>query len=527
MSFKKKSLTLALSSALIASFSLSAHAEMVLKRGNGSEPQSLDPQIAEGVPSSHIQRDLFEGLTAEDQEANIIPGMAESWDISEDGKTYTFHLRDAKWTDGAPVTAEDFVYAWQRGVNPATGSNYAFILYPIKNAEAIAEGKMQPEELGAKVIDDKTIEVELEGPTPYFLGMLAHNVAYPVPKQTVEKYGDDWTRPENIVSNGAFKMQEWTPQSNITLVKSDSYWDKDAVKLDKVIFYPTEDQGSELKRYRAGEIDWTYEIPNDQIKWIQSNLADELQSANYLGTYYYGFNTSKPPFDNKDLREALTLALDRDVITEKVTGAGETPAYSIVVPGVNNYDAYKPEWADWPRAEQIKKAKELYAKAGYGPDNPLKIELIYNTSDNHKKIAIAAASMWKQILGVETELVNQEWKVFLSTRKQGNTEAFRAGWIGDYNDPNSFLELFVSNSGLNDVFFKNEEFDSLLKQAASEQDAGKRAETLRQAEEVFTDSYSLAPIYHYVTKHMVKPYVKGYTNNVMDHNRSKYMYIEK
>ena len=527
MNIAQKTLFLTLSS-LLYSVSVSADAEMVFHRGNGSEPQSLDPQIAEDVPSGHIQRDLFEALTAEDEEANIIPGIAESWDISEDGKTYTFHLRDANWSDGEPVTAEDFVYAWRRGINPATGANYAYILYPIVNAEEIAAGKLAPEELGAKALDSKTIEVTLKSPTPYFLGLLTQALPYyPVPRHVVEEYGNEWTRPEHIVSNGPFKMEAWTPQSNITLVKSDTYWDKDAVKLDKVIYYPTEDQDNELKRYRAGELDWTDTIPADQQKWAQANLADEIQSASFLNTYFYGFNTSKPPLDNKDLRAALTLAIDRNVITEKVSGAGEVPAYSMVVPGTNNYTPYKPEWANWPRAKQIETAKALYNKAGYSTENPLQLELLYNTNDNHKKIAIAVASMWKQILGVETTLNNQEWKAFLSSRKQGNTEVFRAGWTSDYSDATGFIEQFTSNSGLNDVFFHNSDFDQTLKLAAEQQDLAQRADTLQHAEQLILDNYVIAPIYHGTTKHLVKPYVKGYANNVMDRHRSKYIYLDK
>ncbi len=508
--------------------SASVHAEMVLRRGNGSEPQSLDPQISEGVPSSHIQRDLFEGLIAEDQAGKLVPGMAEKWEVSEDGLTYTFHLRDAKWTDGTPVKASDFVYAWQRGVNPATGSNYAFLLYPIKNAEAIATGKEKDiNKLGATAKDDKTLVVKLKGPTPYFLGMLTHSVSDPVPQAVVEKYGKEWTKPEHIVSNGPFKMSSWTPQAKLELVKSDSYWDKGAVKLDKVIFYPTEDQNAELKRFRAGEIDMTNEIPLEQLKFIRKNLADAFQVSPYLGVYYYGFNTTKPPLDNVKLRKALSLAINRDALVNKVTGAGEQAAYNFVVPGVLGAKPYVPEEAKLEQKARLELAKKLYAEAGYSKDKPLEIELLYNTSENHKKIAIAISAMWKQALGVKTKMMNQEWKVYLQTRKQKKTEVFRAAWVGDYNDPNTFLELFVSNSGLNDVTFNSPEFDKLLGEAAIEQDMDKRADMLNKAEKLFVDSYSVIPIYHYVTKRLVSPKVKGYTQNVMDHSRSKYIWIEE
>lgn len=507
----------------------SVQADMVLRRGNGSEPKSIDPQIAEGVPESNILRDLFEGLTTEDAAANIIPGIAESWTISEDGKQYTFKLRQSAWSDGTPLTAHDVVFGWQRAVNPETGSNYAFILYPVKNAQKIATGEEKDlNALGVKALDDLTLQVELENPTPYFLGMLAHNVAYPAPKHVVEKHGKAWTRPENMVSNGAFKLESWSPNASLVAVKSDAYWNKDQVKLDKVIFYPIEDQNSELKRYRAGELDMTHEIPNDQIQWIRDNLGDELKIGSYLGTYYYGFNTTKPPFkDNPKLREALSLAIDRDIIVQKVTGVGEKATHTLVPDGVNGYTRYTPESSTWSQKERNEKAKALYAEAGYSKDNPLKVELLYNTSENHKKIAIAVAAMWKQVLGVEASLTNKEWKVFLQERKEKQvTQIFRAGWIGDYNDPYSFLELFGSASNLNDVGFADQEYDNLLAQTANEQDAAKRFAIMQEAEKRFIDSYALAPIYNYVTKRLVKPHVKGYTSNVMDHVRSQYISIE-
>ena len=530
MKSQKKPLIILLTAALGVA-AQAANAESILRRGNGSEPHSIDPQTAEGVPESNILRDLFEGLIGEDASGNLVPGVAEKWEISADGKTYTFHLRDAKWSDGSPLTAHDFVYAWQRAVDPATGSHYSFLLYPVKNAQKIAEGhEKDVNQLGVKATDDHTLVAELEGPTPYFLGLLTHATAYPAPKAAVEKHGKKWTRPENIVTNGPFKLDSWQPNAQLTVAKSDQYWDKDAVKLDKVIYYPTENQTSDMNRYRAGEVDMTYEIPNDQIKMLRENFKDELKISSYLGTYYYGFNVTRPPFkDNPKLREALTLAIDRDVITDKVTGVGEKPAYSFVPPGINGYDHYTPEYASLDKAARIEKAKKLYEEAGYGKDKPLKVDLLYNTSENHKKIAVAVAAMWKQNLGVQTNLTNQEWKVFLTTRtEKKQTEVFRAGWIGDYNDAYSFLELFQSKSGLNDSGYVNEKFDALLAQAGQKQDMGKRAAILKDAEKMLTDDYPVAPVYSYVTKRLVKPYVKGYAEeNVMDHRSSKYMWIEK
>ena len=507
-----------------------AAAETVLRRGNGTEPKGIDPQTSEGTAEANIMRDLFEGLLARDRDTKLIPGVAEKWEISEDGKTYTFHLRDTQWSDGTPLTAEDFVYAWQRDVNPATGGKYSFLLYPVKNAQALTEGQNKDlNQLGIKALDARTLQIELEASTPYFLEILAHASTYPVPRHIVEKHGKNWTRPENIATNGAYTLKNWQPNAHMTLNKSGTYWDKGNVKIDQVIYYPTEDKNTELQRYRAGELDMTYEIPLDQIKWIRENLKDELAIGPYLGTYFYGYNITRAPFkDNPKLREALTLAIDRDIITDKVTGAGEKPAYSFVPPGINGYDHYTPEYASLDKAARIEKAKKLYEEAGYGKDKPLKVDLLYNTSENHKKIAVAVAAMWKQNLGVQTNLTNQEWKVFLNTRQEKtSTEAFRAGWFGDYNDPNTFLELYLSKAGLNDSGYDSAKFDGLLQQASLEQNPAKRAALLKEAEQELIDSYAIAPIYSYVSKRLVKPYVKGYSPNIMDQYPSKLFYIEK
>lgn len=529
MSLWKHALPLfsALSFCLIAQV---ASAEMVLNRGNGAEPQSLDPQISEGVPASHIQRDLFEGLVSEDPDAKVVPGVAESWALAEDGLSYTFKLRDtAKWTNGEPVTAGDFVYAYRRGVDPATGSAYSFLLFSILNAEAIAEGKMKPEELGVTAVDDHTLEIKLAGPTPYFLQLLTHSVALPTPKATIEKFGDKWTLPENIVSNGPFKMEAWVPQGSITLVKSDNYWDADAVKLDKVVFFPTEDQSAELKAFQAGELDYTYEIPKDQIAFIREKYSDQLNIKPYLGTYYYGLNTTKPPFDNADLRRAFDMALNRELITSRVTNAGELPAYSFVPAGVDGYEPVYLDFKEMDYKDRMVEAVKLYEKAGYGKDKPLDVELRYNTSDNHKRIALAVAGTWQRVFpGLKVNLVNEEWKVYLESRKAKQvTQIFRAGWIGDYNDANTFLELWQSKSGLNDTGYDSATFDQALKDAGQEADADKRKALLQKAERDLLDSHSVIPIYTYVTTHLINPKVKGLSGNVMDHTRDKYVTIEE
>ncbi|MBV7434977.1 peptide ABC transporter substrate-binding protein [Cardiobacteriaceae bacterium TAE3-ERU3] len=514
--------------ALAIAIAGSAHAAGMLQRDNGAEPASIDPQLASEDAGHRILIDTFEGLTATGPEGGIIPGVAESWETSEDGKTWLFHLRDTTWSDGTPLTAHDFVYGWQRAVDPATGSTYAFVLFPVKNAEAIANGEIKDlDQLGIKALDDHTLQVELENPTPYFAQLLNHYTTYPAPRHVIEQYGKEWTQPEHIVSNGAFHITDWTPQASITAKKSDTYWDKDNVSLDGVVYHSIENQSSSLARYRAGELD-IGSVPIDQLDWVRNNLADEVLTYDFLGTYFYGMNLTKAPFkDNPKLRRALSMAIDRNILIDKVIRGGQTPAYSIVPPLTDNSKPYQPEWASLPRGEQIAEAKKLFAEAGYGPDNPLKLELLYNTNEDHKKIAIAIASMWKQILGVETELLNQEWKVMLSTLRQGDSQIYRSAWYGDYNDPNTFLEVFTSGSEENYGRYSDPQFDQLVSDGAKEQDLQKRAQILYNAAKTFADADGIIPLYHYVKINLVKPNIKGVNPDIMGVIPARYITKEE
>ncbi|MDA1071134.1 MAG: peptide ABC transporter substrate-binding protein [Proteobacteria bacterium] len=497
--------------------------------GNGTEPESLDIHQSSGVSEANIQRDLFEGLIAEGPDASLIPGAAESWEISEDGMVYTFHLReDGRWSNGDPVTAGDFVYAFRRGLAPETAAAYAFILYPVLNAEQYVGGEItDPEAVGIRAIDERTLEITLKAPTAYFLDMLTHHMAYPLHQASIEAHPDDWMRPGNLVSNGAYTLAEWAPQSHIRLARNPQYHDAEAVALDEVWYYPTEDVGQELQRYRAGELDVTYDIPADQVAWIEANLAAEYRNFPYLGTYYYVLNTTVAPFaDNIPLRQALALAIDREVLTQKITRAGEIPAYSFVPPGVMHYEQQTQAFADWSQEERNAQARELYAEAGYGADTPLQIEILYNTSDNHKKIAIAISAMWKQTLGVETTLRNEEWKVYLSSRDEKNFQVVRAAWIGDYNDANTFLELFVSDAGeMNDPGYDSARYDELVKGGAFETDLAARQAMMEEAERVFLADTPLIPIYFYTTQHMVKPGVEGWIDNIKDVHPSHFLSV--
>lgn len=504
-------------------------AEQVLHRGNGTEPESLDPHRATGVTSANILRDLYEGLIDEAADGTLVPGAAEGWTISADGLVYTFKLQpDGRWSNGEPVTADDFVYGFRRSADPATLSEYSAILYPIANAEAVVNGKLPPDQLGVRAIDDHTLEIRLHSPTPYLLGLLAHASTYPVYRPAVEKYGALFSRPGNLVGNGSYTLKGWVVQSYIELERNPYYWDNAHTTIDQVWYYPVENAESELNRYRAGEFDMTETVPTRQIPWLKKNLPDELRIAPYLGSYVYGFNTTQPPFKgNIPLRKALSMALDRDVLVGKITAAGEIPAYGWVPP-VTGYQGQQPAWAHWTQDERNAEARRLYAEAGYSADHPLKVQLLYNTGIDHRRLAVAMAAMWRDVLGVQTEILSQEWKVFLQTRRSKiDTRIFRFGWIGDYNDPYTFLEILQSANGLNDMGYDNPRYDALLAQAASEADAARRMALLEEAERVMLDDMPILPIYFYVSKQMVKPWVAGFKGNILDHHASRQLRILK
>ena len=502
-------------------------AEQVLHRGNGAEPETLDPAKSTGVTESNIQYEIFEGLTTYSPDGQVVPGVAEKWEVSDDGKTYTFHLRDSKWSNGDPVTAEDFVYAWRRVLDPATASDYAPIFDVIANAEQIRKGEEKDlTKLGIAATDPKTFTVSLAKSAPYFLGLVRHSSFLPVHKATVDKFGQDWTKPGNIVGNGAFTLSEWTPQSSLTVVKNPNYYDAANVKLEKIVYYPTEDISEEFKRFRNGELQITYEVPSDQIGFIEANMKDEYEAKPYLGTYYYVVNETRENGAKKEVREALALAIDREAIADKVTQGSFLPAYSWVPPGTPDYATQYLSFKDMPMAERIAKAKELLASAGFTAEKPLKLEILYNTSENHKKIAIAIQDMWKQV-GVDATLNNQEWQVYLDTRDNKQFDVARAAWIGDYADPVTFLDLFLSDAGVrNDAGYNNAEFDKLVKDSFGISDPKARMASLEKAEQMFLADLPIIPILHYKTKHMVSKKVAGWAYNNLDFHMGRYMSIQ-
>lgn len=513
---------------LIYMYSPALHAETVLKRGNGAEPETLDIHKSSGVTEANIQRDMFEGLLVEDASGKLQPGMAEKWEISSDGKVYTFHLRDALWSDGTPVTADDFVFAYRRALDPATASDYAFILWPIENAESYSKGTSKdPAQVGVKAISPKTLEIRLRAPTPYFLGLLTHPMTFPLPQKAVQTAGNAWIKPENIRCNGAYCLSEWQPQAHVKLTKNPHYRRAKDIAIDTVYYIPTEDQNSELKRFRAGELDITNDVPADQIKTVQQDFPKEFRNTPYIGTYYYAFNLQQPPFkDNPKLTRALALAIDRDILTDKITQGGEIPAWGWL-PAVDNYTQQSMEEKALDKAAREQRAKELYAESGYGPDKPLEVEILYNTSDNNKKLAVAIAAMWKQVLGVKTTLRNEEWKVYLNSRRQKQFQVVRASWIGDYNDAHTFLSLFKSDVGeMNTSGYANPEYDRLLKEAESQADPQKRREAMEQAERVLLADTPIIPIYFNTSQHLVSSKVTGWEDNIMDVHHTQYLGLQ-
>ncbi len=483
---------------------------------NASEPETLDPHLAQGVQEANIIRQFSEGLVSTDNDGNLIPGIATEWTTS-DNKVWTFKLRDANWSNGDPVTADDFVYSFRRLVDPATGSYYASYLEDAKlvNAQAVIDGKVKPEELGIKAIDAKTLEITLSEPVPYFVDMMIHSSVQPVHRATVEQFGEKWTDPANIVVNGAYKPSQWVINEKIVLEKNPSYYDADKVTLESLTVLPIPQATTDVLRYQAGEIDITAsELPPEQFEQLKKDHGDELKTAPTLCTYYYDLNHEKPPFNDPKVRQALALALDREQIADKVMGQGQVVAYQFTPTAIKGNLNYTPEWQAWDTARRIETAKQLLAEAGYSESNPLNFDLLYDTNESHKKIAVAASSLWKQSLGfVNVNLTNQEWKSYLDSRRNGNYQMARARWCGDYNEASTFLNLRKSNNTNNWTRYKSAEFDQVMAQtlAAGLSDAD-RIKLYEQAERIMDQDHSQINIFYYANVRLVKPRVGNYAN---------------
>lgn len=473
-----------------------ADAEFII--GNGAEPQSLDPAKIQGVPEHRINMALFEGLVTYDpQTANAVPGVAESWDISEDGITYTFHLRQAEWSDGTPITAQTVVDSWLRILAPETASPYASIVTLIvKGAEDYNAGKADASAVAIRAVDDKTFEVQLTGPAPYAIDVMAHYAFNVVPIHAIEKFGADWIKPGNFVGNGPFVLKEWMPQEKVTVVPNGKYWNKENVHLSQITFLPIEDLNTSFEKYKAGEIDWDTGVPVPRLDEVKQLSGYKV--APQIGTYYYIFNVKHGPLQDVRVRKALTMALNIQELVDNVSRGGQIASRSMV-PAMAGYTPAEGAGYD------VEGAKKLLAEAGYpdGQGFPV-MTVIYNTLENHKLIAEYVQESWKRNLGIDIKIQNYEWKTFLDMRTQHDFEISRAGWIGDYQDPNTFLEIFVTGSSNNDGQYSNPKFDELVRKAAMMKSGPERFQALHDAEAIFlTEDQGILPMYSYVSQHLI------------------------
>ncbi len=493
-------------------------------RHAGAEPGSIDPQKIEGTVGANIVRDLFEGLLNQSADGKELPGVATDWSANADNTVYTFNLRqDAKWSNGDALTAHDFVYGWQRAVDPATASPYSwFVDIPgIVNASKIISGELPASDLGVKALDDYTFEVTLANPIPFFVKMVTHGTLFPAHRATIEAHGDKWTQPENIVSNGAYQLTGWKVNERMDLTRNSNYWDDAKTVVEQVTFLPIESESASLARYRAGEMHIVDSFPSDQLKTLRSEIPEQVYTTPRLCTYYYIMNVEKAPFDDVRVRKALSYAVDRNIITDYILGAGQLPAYGLTPEITANFSPKKPAYASMTQDQRNAQAGELLADAGYTSANPLKLNLLYNTSESHKKIAIAISQMWKKAGAVETELENQEWKTYLSTRNEGNFSIARAGWCGDYNEASTFLDLL--GQGDNDGNYVNQEYIDLMKKAKTMSDP---SANYNRAEEILAQDMPIIPIYQYTFMKLIKPEVQGFAHaNPEENVYSKDVYL--
>lgn len=500
--------------------------ESVLNRSIGPEPESLDVHSARSTQAAIVLRDIGEGLTGFSAAGELVPAAAERWEISDDGLEYRFWLQpEARWSNGEPLLAEHFVYSLRRLVDPATAAFYAEFVTAIENAPQIIAGEMEPERLGVSALSERELLIKLLRPVPYFLSLLTHNSTFPVYPPAVEKHGAGFARPGLLISNGAYKLDSWEVGSMITISRNEFYWNNAGTAIDRVRHHVTPESTAELNRYRAGELDITETVPSQSFARLKKERPDELRVAQLLNVYYYGLNLTKPPFqDNVKLREALSMAIDREVITENVTGRGEQPAYGWVPPGVADYQAMQFSFANLGSDERHAAARRLYAQAGYSEDKPLQIEIRFNTSETHKNIALAVQSMWREVLGIQASLINEEFQVLLANMMAREvTQVFRSSWSADYNDANAFLSVMESGNPSNLPGYANTEFDSLMMRAADQTDPKHRQLYLEEAERVLLSDHPVIPIFFYVSKHLVSPRVLGWQDNVLDYHYSQHL----
>ncbi|KVE35553.1 peptide ABC transporter substrate-binding protein [Burkholderia sp. TSV86] len=521
-----------LASAVTVASNVVLAAQQDLTRQAPAEVESLDPAYIESWTGNTIGLDLFEGLTRIDAKGDVVPGVAQSWERKAPD-TWIFKLRhDAKWSNGQPVTAADFVYAWQRLADPKTGSKYTILVEFVKNASAIIAGKQPPANLGIRAIDPYTFEVKTEVPVAYFPELTAMAPLLPVNKDAVTKFGTAWTQPKNMVSNGAFSLVDWQPNNHIVMVKSDKYWNARNVVIRKVTYLPVENDETAMRMYQAGQIDYTYSIPAGAFTQVNKQFGKELRQGLQLATYYYYLNQTNSgdaALKDKRVRQALSMVLDRDILTSKITQAGEVPMYGLMPKGVKGVQhPFVPDWASWPMAKRVEYAKNLLKQAGYGDSKPLTFTLTYNTNDLHKKVALFAASEWRTKLGATAKLENVEFKVLMKLRHDGKVQVARDGWFADYNDATTFFDLIRCGSAQNTVGYCNPKVDALVAEANQKTDDAARSALLTQAHELAMNDYPMTILFQYSADRLVKSYVGGYTlTNYIDMRASQDMYLTK
>ena len=500
-----------------------------LRYSVGAEPESLDPRKSTSIAASTLEAQLFEGLTGLDANNNIVPAVAERWEISPDGLKYTFYLRNtARWSNGDPVTAHDFEYAWKSALSPELASSYAFQLYYLKNGEAYNSKNADINDVGVKAAGDYVLEVTLESPTPYFLSLTAFHTYYPLHAKTVTG-NDKWAAdPKTIISNGPFKIVNWVHNNKIELVKNDQYWDAASVRLPRIDFVLVDNTGTVLSMFASNQLDMAENMPASELPRLLKEGKAKIFP--FLGTYYYSFNVNRPPFDNPKVRKAFCLALDRRVIVETITRGGQKPALAFVpygLPEINAGEDFRSKGGDYIRDNDVAAAQKLLAEAGYPQGAGLpSVTLLYNTSENHKMIAEAVQEMWKKNLGVSVQLSNQEWKVFLDNLDKKNFQIARDNWVGDYNDAMTFIDLFESANGNNNPGYKNPLYDELVRHAKSTPVQGERIKAMHEAEKILIDEAVIIPLYFYTNPLLVKPNVKGYNRSILGTVYFKEAYLE-
>ena len=502
---------------------LAARQELVRGVDAGSM-RSFDPSISTDIPAERVLDDIFEGLTRLDQSGEPAPGLATQWETSSDGRTWTFHLREARWSNGEPIRAADFVFAWRRTVDPRTASDYGQALAAVRNAIDVNEGRAAPETLGIEAPDDHTVVVHLNAPTPYLLSLMSKAYTYPQYAPAISAYGNDWTDPSHIVGNGAFLLRERVIGGRVTLTRNPQYWNAAQVRLQTVVYLPL-DRAVQTDRFFAGDLAFTDSFSAEQTAWLRSRLGSQVVSAPYLGNFVLGVNSLLPPFaGNRELRLALTMALDRETLVRYVRQGLYQPAWT-PTPPLPGYRVPLPEWATLPEAQRHALARHHYQLAGYSARHPLQVELYYPTDTDNRRTYEAVAAMWRSNLGAEVHTYNEEFRVQINERHLKKLALFHYAWIGDYPDPYTFLQLFRTGFGYNDGGYSNPRYDSLLKRADMESDAGARLALLAEAETLLNDDVACIPIYYYASRHLIKAYLRGWTSNIQDRNLSQYMYV--